>query len=248
MANGSSGYRPQTSNNFIPKLQLDILPSPNGSLTSQLTHGHSGDPNVNGWYDWTDPQILVYGRDITPEFLALNPVIVMERLKLRKKRINDRERKSKGWVIPGNTSNNGLQYNGGNSSTNEYGITPSEISNFFPISSFLGYDRNSAISVPVSRFTNDVIGANYLTQIQRAVRVEDWRNDISFSGYKRNMNSSMKFRFTFAIENPTWSATNHQNKYIFGDGVTLKVFPRLQTFNDGGITEYYIGWQTQVKE
>lgn len=246
MANGSSGVAPAKSSFTIPKLQLDIIGNQSASI-SQLNHGHSSaDPTSDGFYDWSDPQLNFYARDITPEFLALNPVIVMERYIQHKKKS-----KRKGWVVSGNGAYNGDQYYGGKSNFNSYGVGVNEVDNFIPLN-YLKLGHSSLLlsdySFPVSRFVSDFT-TTALSGIKGAVFAPDWSTRIRFSRHSKKNNRSLKFRFTLAIPNPKWTITNHQNRWIFGEGVTLKVFPRLQTFNDGGgLLDYFISWRYQVKE
>lgn len=247
MATSTPVNRPSESVH-IPKLQLDIRRQ-NGNTASNLTHGQdTADPTADGLFFWKDPTLNFYVRDMTPELLAKNPVIVMERYLPRKKGNFVR----KGWVIPGNSTYDGDQYQGGKSNANGYGVGVAEIDNFLPITTpFVGYNTElyNGYVLPLSRFCVDNGNGTFLTEFTRAIRIEEWNDRVRFSQHKSKRNSSMKFRFTLAIPNPNWTSTNHQNRWILGEGITLKVKPRLQTFDvGGGLLEYYIGWNYQVKE
>lgn len=68
--------------------------------------------------------LTLFTRDMTPEILALQPVIVFERYIPHARNSNKsgvRNRSVKRWVVPGNSANNGLNFHGGSSNTDRAG-------------------------------------------------------------------------------------------------------------------------------
>jgi hypothetical protein len=240
----------------VPRLQAQVNNFHSASPISQLAHGHpSSDPTVDGYYDWTNPRLTLFTRNMTPEILALNPVLILERYLPRtrnSRKSNPTNRGTSRWVIPGNSANNGLNFHGGASNTNRGGIGIPEVDNFIPITNnaIVGYNHIlfDNYLLPVDRFVrNSTTGGNYGVPMTSAVYVPDWNDYVVYSQHRRNRNYYMKFRVSLAIPNPNWTATNHQNKYIFGEGQTIIVEPKLQTFDDGsGLLEYYVGWRAKV--
>lgn len=94
-------------------------------MVSGLGHGQfSTDPTADGFYDWNNPMLTLFTRDMTPEILALQPVIVFERYIPHARNSNKsgvRNRSVKRWVVPGNSANNGLNFHGGSSNTDRAG-------------------------------------------------------------------------------------------------------------------------------
>lgn len=254
MSTTFAGNRPSTIS--VPRLQVQVNNFHSGSVISQLRHGElSSDPTADGYYDWNNPRLTLFTRDMTPEILALNPVIVLERYLPRtrnSKKVGAGNRSVSRWVIPGNSANNGLSYHGGDSSTNRGGAGIPEVSNFMPLNnpSIVGYNHIvfDSYQLPVDRFArNSIVGNNFGTIMSTAIYAPDWYDYVVYSQHRRQRNYYMKFRLSLAIPNPNWTSTNHQNKYIFGEGQTIIVEPRLNTFDDGsGLLEYYVGWKAKV--
>lgn len=254
MSSTYTGQKPASLN--IPRLQVQVNNFHAGSIISNLSNGHpSSDPTADGYYDWNEPTLTLFTRDMTPEILALNPVIVLERYipRARNSRKGGARSRTVGrWVIPGVSANNGLNFHGGSSNTNRGGASIPEVVNFTPLNNpgIVGYNHVvfDTYQLQVNRFAkNYLTGLDYGTLMNTAVYVPDWNTYVVYSQHRRNKNYYMKFRLSLAIPNPNWTPTNHQNKYIFGEGQTVIVEPRLQTFNDGsGPLEYYIGWRAKV--
>jgi hypothetical protein len=84
--------------------------------------------------------------------------------------------------------------------------------------------------------------------MNRAVLEQSFDSEIRYSRRRSTRsNNVLKFELVLAVPNPNWTATNHQNKWMYGRGQTVLVEPRVQTFNDGGGNlEYCIGWMARV--
>lgn len=258
MSGTSSSLIIDNSTPRVPKLFAQVNNYLSLSPIAQLGNGYpSGDPTADGLYDWRNPNLTLFTRDMTPEILAMNPVLVLRRLNVRATNYNKNYKNghnSKRHVTPGNSSNNGLQFHGGDSSTNRAGTPIPEIDNFIPILNYtsVGYNRVmfDAYELPVKRFVKDTLGGgyNFGDQIARAIYVPEFNDSVFYSRQSnRHSNNVLKFELVLAVPNPNWTARNHQNRWIFGEGQTILVEPRLQTFNDGGGNlEYYIGWMTRA--
>lgn len=254
MANTSGSTTPAPNKTInVPRLQVQVNNYLSQSPITNLTHGHpSIDPTADGLFDWTNPGLTLFTRDMTPEVLELNPVIVLERYIPRARnsvKNGVKNRSVKRWVIPGNSANNGLNFHGGSSNTDRGGASFPEVSNFIPITNTaVGYNQviHDTYELPVSRFVRPS-GGLYGSVMTQAFYSQDWNNSVVYSRHRPRRNYYLKFRVSLAIPNPNWTDTNHQNKWIFGDGQTIIVEPRLQTFNDGsGNLEYYVAWLTKV--
>ena len=109
----------------VPKLHVQVNNHLSQSVVSGLGHGQfSTDPTADGFYDWNNPMLTLFTRDMTPEILALQPVIVFERYIPHARNSNKsgvRNRSVKRWVVPGNSANNGLNFHGGSSNTDRAG-------------------------------------------------------------------------------------------------------------------------------
>lgn len=240
----------------IPRLHVQVNNHLSQSVVSSLGHGQfSADPTADGFYDWNNPMLTLFTRDMTPEILALQPVIVFERYIPHARNSNKsgvRNRSVKRWVVPGNSANNGLNFHGGSSNTDRAGASFPEIDNFSPLNNpgIVGYNHVvfDTYELPVDRFVRHVTsGIPYGNMFNSAIYVEDWNDNVQYSRHRRQRNYYLKFRVSLAIPNPNWTSTNHQNKWIFGDGQTIIVEPKMQTFNDGsGNLEYYVAWLAKV--
>lgn len=252
MSTTYQGQKPQSSLS-IPYLSAQVNRFHRGTTIAGLTHGHpSADPTADGLYDWNNPMLTLFTRDMTPEILALQPSIVLKRRISSARNYSKNISKAKRWVIPGGSNNDGLAYHGGDSSTNSFGAAPGEFINFsgIPNNSIVGYNHIAfdSYELPANRCVSDYTTSNFLQMLQRAVREEDWTSAIRYSQHKRKDNFYLTFQVVLAIPNPNWTPTNHQNKYLFGDGDTIIVEPQAQTFSDGvGTTNHYIGWRAKVR-
>lgn len=247
----------KSSISHIPRLEVQVNGFNSGTTIAQLAHAHpSSDPTADGLYDWNDPTLTLFTRDLTRDILDLNPVIVLERY-LTKARNQFKSgvanRSIKRWVIPGNTSLDGNNFHGGNSGYYRgAGSVLPEINNFIPFinNNVVGYNHVmfDGYTLPLSRFVSDPVGGTTYGQIMnRAVLASEWYNNIRYSQMPTRRNYFLKFRVSLAIPNPSWTATNHENRFLFGEGQTLIAEPRLQTFDDGsGELEYFIGWKVKA--
>lgn len=239
----------------IPKLNVQVDNFLSQTTIASLAHNyHSADPTADGLYDWKDPELTLFTRDMTPEILAMGPVVVLHRWKTQSNNYHkpQKSRNAKRWVVAGNSANNGLNFHGGLSNTTRGGEIIPEIDNFTVINNpgIVGYNHImfETYQLPVRRFIKDNgVGGNYGDLLNRAIYIEDFMNNIRYSGTGRMPNLAMKFMLTLAVPNPNWTPTNHQNKWRFGEGQVIIVEPKLQTFDDGsGTLEYFIGWMARV--
>lgn len=254
----STTYTGQSNTIFkIPRLEAQVNAFHSQSKIVGLAHAYpSADPTNDGFYDWNDPTLTLFTRDLTRDILDLNPVVVLERYLTKARNVNKANvysRSIKRWVIPGNTSYDGNNFHGGNSGY--YRGAPNslpEIQNFIPLNNnnVVGYNHVmfDNYTLPLSRFVSDPQnGTTYGQLMNRAVYVADWYDNIRYSQMPTYRNYFLKFRVSLAIPNPTWSATNHENRWLFGEGQTIIAEPRLQTFDDGaGELEYFIGWKVKA--
>lgn len=246
----------KSSISHIPRLEVQVNAFNSGTTITQLAHAHpSSDPTNDGFYDWNDPTLTLFTRDLTQEVLDLNPVIVLERYLTKTRnqfKSGATNRSIKRWVIPGNTNFNGNNFHGGNSGVTRTGGGIPEINNFIPFNNntVVGYNHTmfDNFTLPLSRFVSDPVGGTTYGQIiNRAVYSAEWYDNIRYSQMPTYRNYFLKFRVSLAIPNPTWSATNHENRWLFGEGQTIIAEPRLQTFDDGaGELEYFIGWKVKA--
>ena len=255
MGQSAHGYvLPSVSH--IPRLQVQVNAYNSGSKIVGLRHAEpSVDPTVDGYYDWNDPTLTLFTRDLTAQVLALNPVIVLERY-LTKTRNQFKSpgtaRSIKRWVIPGNTSHDGDNFHGGNSGYYRGGGTIPEVNNFIPFTNptIVGYNHVmfDGFTLPVSRFVRDnTTPTTYGTILNRAVLASEWTDTIRYSQMPIYRNHFLKFRVSLAIPNPSWTVSNHENRWLFGEGQTIIVEPKLQTFDDGtDEKDFYVGWQTKA--
>lgn len=239
----------------IPKLNVQVDNFLSQTTIASLGHGYkSADPTADGLYDWKDPELTLFTRDMTPEILAMGPVVVLHRWKTQSNNYHkpQKSRNAKRWVVAGNSANNGLNFHGGLSNTTRGGEIIPEIDNFTVINNpgIVGYNHImfETYQLPVRRFIKDNgVGGNYGDLLNRAIYIEDFMNNIRYSGTGRMPNLAMKFMLTLAVPNPNWTPTNHQNKWRFGEGQVIIVEPKLQTFDDGsGTLEYFVGWMARV--
>jgi len=256
MATTTTGFQKQVASIQIPDLFIQVNRFHSQTTIAQLQHGHpSVDPTADGFYDWKDPELTLFTRDMTPEILAMNPVLVIRRGSIaanNQSKNNVKVRCAKRHVTPGNSANNGLNFHGGASNTTRDGSVIPEIDNHTVINNpgIVGYNHImfETYQLPVRRFIKDNgVGGNYGDLLNRAIYIEDFMNNIRYSGTGRMPNLAMKFMLTLAVPNPNWTPTNHQNKWRFGEGQVIIVEPKLQTFDDGsGTLEYFIGWMARV--
>ena len=247
----------KSSISHIPRLEAQVNAFNSGTTITQLAHAHpSSDPTADGYYDWNDPTLTLFTRDLTKDVLDLKPVIVLERYLTKTRnyfKAGVPNRSIKRWVICGNSSYNGNNFHGGNSGYYRgAGSVLPEINNFIPFinNNVVGYNHVmfDGYTLPLSRFVSDPVGGTTYGQIMnRAVLASEWYDNIRYSQMPRYRNYFLKFRVSLAIPNPSWTATNHENKFLFGEGQTLIAEPRLQTFDDGaGELEYFIGWKVKA--
>ena len=247
----------KSSISHIPRLEAQVNAFNSGTTITQLAHAHpSSDPTADGYYDWNDPTLTLFTRDLTKDVLDLKPVIVLERYLTKTRnyfKAGVSNRSIKRWVICGNSSYNGNSFHGGNSGYYRgAGSVLPEINNFIPFinNNVVGYNHVmfDGYTLPLSRFVSDPVGGTTYGQIiNRAVLASEWYDNIRYSQMPRYRNYFLKFRVSLAIPNPSWTATNHENKFLFGEGQTLIAEPRLQTFDDGsGELEYFIGWKVKA--
>ena len=254
MANTSiSGQQTSGISSHIPKLLVRVNKSP--TILANVAHGHpSSDPTADGFFNWSDPQLTLFTRDMTQDILDLNPVIIMQRYLTNARNPYHGEGYNgsgvKRWVVPGNSSFDGEKVNAGNSSTNRYGVSISEVPNFIPMQQLSeGYNHHYNYVLPVSRFTSDRGAGTYLQQLTRAIPVSEWNDVVTYSQHKNKRNFNMLFKISLGIPNPDFELNKSQNPYLIGEGQTIVVYPRLQTFDDGGgIFEYYTTWSVKVRE
>ncbi len=240
----------------IPRLHVQVNNYLSQTTVVNLGHNHpSADPTADGLYDWNNPILTLFTRDMTPEILALQPVIVFERCipnARNSAKAGFKNRNVKRWVIPGNSTYSGLNFHGGNSNTDRNGSSYSEVDNFSPLNNpgIVGYNHIlfDTYELPISRFVRlPSSGLPYGNIMNQAIYAQDWNNSVVYSRHRMRRNYYLKFRVSLAVKNPNWTATNHQNKWIFGEGQTIIVEPKMQTFNDGsGSLEYYVAWLTKV--
>jgi hypothetical protein len=239
----------------IPKLNVQVDNFHSQTTIANLAHNYpSADPTNDGLYDWKNPELTLFTRDITPEILAMNPVVVLRRWKTQSNNYHKphKSRNAKRWVTPGNSANNGLNFHGGLSNTTRGGEIIPEIDNFTVINNpgIVGYNHVyfNNYKLPMNRFVKyPPAGGNYGDFINQAIYIEDFMNNIRYSGIAKMPNLAMKFELSLAVPNPNWTSTNHQNKWIFGEGQVVIVEPKLQTFDDGsGTLEYFVGWMARV--
>lgn len=249
----SASNTQQQNTPHIPKLLVRVNKKPNS--LANVVHGHpSSDPTADGFFDWRDPELTLFTRDMTQEVLDLNPVIIMQRYLTNARNPyhgeNYRGSGVKRWVVPGNTSFNGEKVNAGDSSTNRYGVSVGEVPNFIPMQQLSeGYNHHYGYTLPVSRFTSDRGTGTYLQQLTRAFFVPEWNEQVVYSQHKSQRNFNMLFKLSLGIPNPDFEFDKSQNPYLIGDGQTIVVSPRLQTFDDGnGLLEYYTSWSVKVRE
>jgi hypothetical protein len=257
MATTTTGFQRQQSTPRIPDLFIQVNHFHSQTTIAQLQHSHpSSDPTGDGLYDWKDPELTLFTRDMTPEILAMGPVVVIRRLSLHANNMykgSIKVRGAKRHATPGNSKNNGLNYHGGASNTTRDGSAIPEIDNHTVINNpgIVGYNHLyfDDYKLPVRRFVKDVIvGGKYGDLLNRAVLEQTFDSEIRYSRRRSNRsNNVLKFELVLAVPNPNWTATNHQNKWMYGRGQTVLVEPRVQTFNDGGGNlEYCIGWMARV--
>ena len=257
MATTTTGFQKQVASIQIPDLFIQVNRFHSQTTIAQLQHGHpSVDPTADGFYDWKDPELTLFTRDMTPEILAMNPVLVIRRGSIaanNQSKNNVKVRGAKRHVTPGNSANNGLNFHGGASNTTRDGSVIPEIDNHTVINNpgIVGYNHLyfDDYKLPVRRFVKDVIvGGKYGDLLNRAVLEQTFDSEIRYSRRRSNRsNNVLKFELVLAVPNPNWTATNHQNKWMYGRGQTVLVEPRVQTFNDGGGNlEYCIGWMARV--
>lgn len=254
MANtGSNSFKRQSSVR-VPRLYAQVDKFYQNPLIHGLTHGQvTSDPTADNLFDWTDPRLLLFTRDMTQDIMDMNPVIVLQRYLPTARNYRKFNRNAaKRWVVPGMSVNNGEPVNAGDSSTNTFGVSPGEVQNFIPFGNTPmagGYRHHINYSLPVSRFTNDRNSGAYLQQLNRAVYSQEWNETIGYSQHRQNRNYYMIFKVSLGIPNPDYVSDKSLNQYIIGEGQTIIVYPRLQTFNDGsGNLEYYIAWSVKVRE
>jgi len=239
----------------IPKLNVQVDNFHSQTTIAGLAHDYpSADPTNDGLYDWKNPELTLFTRDMTPEILAMGPVLAFRRHKTQSNnsRKPQKSRNAKRFVTPGNSKNDGKNFHGGRSNTTRSGAVIPEIENFDVINNpgIVGYNHVmfDGYKIQMNRFAKyPPAGQEYGDFISQAILVEDFINNVRYSGIGRLSNLSMKFEIMLAVPNPNWTATNHQNQWIFGEGQTVLVEPKKQSFNDGsGTLEYYVGWSTRV--
>lgn len=239
----------------IPKLYAQVNKSRIGTTISVLQHGHpSADPTADGLYDWNNPSLTLFTRDMTQDILDLQPrIVLMRSLSKARNASKGYSEKGKRWTIPGASEFDGLQYHGGNSSINSYGSGPGEFGNLqgIPNNSIKGYNHVAFdnYQLPVNRCVVDRVGGTYLSMPKRAIPEIEYTDSVRYSQHKQRDNFYMIFKVVLAIPNPSWTATNHENRWLLGEGQTIIVEPQKQTFNDGtDNTTYYIGWRAKVRD
>lgn len=255
MAGSNHGFS-KTSSIRIPSLYAQIDQFHSGSAIASLQHGYpSGDPTGDGLFEWKNPEVSLFTQEMTQEVLDLNPVLVLQRYipNARNASKGKNMTNTKRWVVPGNISNNGLQFHGGDSGNYRgAGSILPQIDNFVPIMNTVSIGYNHVMfnkyELPVSRFVSNLInGVQYGSLLSKAFLLSEWNDEVVYSRFSRFSNYHMKFRLVLAVPNPTWTSSNHENKWIFGEGQTIVVEPKTQTFDDGsGILEYYVGWKAKV--